>query len=130
MGRDAAMGVAGDYDPVTGRFGFVGANGWQGAAMGTREAATAITSALESKYGLAEGSFSYTNVAKARGIARTTGRRFDDILESMAGASAAPSRVTSRSEDYFSKAEQDRRAASTKAAIAEQERQEREAEAA
>ena len=96
VGRDAAMSAAGDYDPVTGRFGFVGANGWQGAAMGTREAATSITSALEAKYGLTEGSFSYTNVAKARSIASKTGERFDNILDGLArqqsGSTAGSSR--------------------------------------
>jgi len=130
VGKDTAMGVAGDYDPVTGRFGFVGANGWQGAAMGTREAATAITSALEAKYGLAAGSFSYTNVAVARGIAAKTGERFDNIIDGLArrqGGSTIASRPgfgprTSVREDYFSKAEREGRASRTQAAVAEQER--------
>ena len=131
VGKDTAMSVAGDYDPVTGRFGFVGANGWQGAAMGTREAATAITSALEAKYGLAAGSFNYTNVAVARGIAAKTGERFDNIIDGLArqqsGVTTGSSRPgfgrrSSVSEDYFSKKEREGRASRTQAAVAEQER--------
>ena len=125
VGKDTAMGVAGDYDPVTGRFGFVGANGWQGAAMGTREAATAITSALEAKYGLAKGSFSYTNVAVARGIAARTGERFDNIIDGLARQQGG---VTTRSSrpgfgpDFFSKQRRAERASQTQATVAEQER--------
>ena len=137
VGRDAAMDVAGDYDPVTGRFGFVGANGWQGAAMGTKEAATSITSALEAKYGLSKDSFSYTNVAKARAIARATGERFDNIIDGLArqqsGSTAGSSRPgfgprTSGSyrtdfyADYFSEESKKARASKTQSAIAEQER--------
>ena len=115
-GGEAGGAVGGDYDPRTGSF--VMANG-RSAAMGTKQAAEALVGGINAKRG---SNLDYTAVAQARSIARATGRDFRDVLESMAGASAAPSRVTSKFEDYFTRAEKDRRAASTKAAVAEQER--------
>ena len=120
-GREAGGRVGGDYDPRTGSF--VMADG-RGAAMGTRQAAEALVGGINAKRG---SNLDYTAVAKARGIARSTGRNFKDVLESMAGASAAPSRVTSKSDDYFSRAEREGRASRTQAAV---EKQEREAAAA
>ena len=115
-GREAGGRVGGDYDPRTGSF--VMADG-RGAAMGTRQAAEALVGGINAKRG---SNLDYTAVAQARGIARSTGRNFKDVLESMAGASAAPSRVTSKSDDYFSRAEREGRASRTQAAVAEQER--------
>ena len=120
-GREAGGRVGGDYDPRTGSF--VMADG-RGAAMGTRQAAEALVGGINAKRG---SNLDYTAVAQARGIARSTGRNFKDVLESMAGASAAPSRVTSKSDDYFSRAEREGRASRTQAAV---EKQEREAAAA
>jgi hypothetical protein len=113
-GREAGSRVGGDYDPRTG--GFVMADG-RGAAMGTRQAAEALVGGINAKRG---SNLDYTAVAKARGIARSTGRNFKDVLESMAGASAAPSRVTSRSEDYFSREERQARDARAKEAAAKE----------
>ena len=123
-GRDSAMSARGDYDPVTGQFGFVGANGWQGAAMGTMEAANIAVSGLRSKYGLTETSFSYTNVAKARQIAKKTGRRFDEILDGLARGQmgASGSYRTDFYSDYFSEESKKARASKTQGAVAEQER--------
>ena len=114
VGREAALSSGGDYDPVTGRFGFVGANGWQGAAMGTKQAAQKATRALEAKYGLARDSFSYTNVAAARAEHRRTGERFDTILDRMASVQS--------SKDYFSKEARQERASEYAEAKAERDR--------
>ena len=131
VGRDAALASGGDYDPVTGKFGFVGANGWQGAAMGTKQAAQKITRALEAKYGLSKDSFSYTNVAKARGISRATGQRFDNVLDGLARQQSG-STISSRPNfgpDFFSKERRAERASKTAAVEAEKERAARAAEA-
>ena len=128
VGREDALKSGGDYDPVTGRFGFVGANGWQGAAMGTKQAAEKATRALEAKYGLPKDSFSYTNVAKARSIARATGERFDNILDGLARQQGGVTTGSSRpgfGPDFFSKERKAERASKTQATVAEQERQKR-----
>ena len=115
-GSEGGMGVGGDYNMQTGMFEMAGG---QVAATGSMQAAEALVSGINAKRG---SNLDYTAVAQARSIARATGRDFSDVLDSMAGASAAPSRVTSKFEDYFTKAEKDKRAASMREAIAEQAR--------